>query len=364
MGVRGRVLVVDDDRLNRSMLSKLLEKDGYEVSTASDGGQALAALGESAFDLVLLDLVMPEVDGIEVLQTMKRSSRWWHIPVIMVSAVEETQSIVRCIELGAEDYVLKPFDPVLLAARVNASLARKRFHDLELEYHGIVKEQAAELAELNRRLAGRGRDEPAAGSGPPLPPHRGTVAVLACGLDGVGAFAARSDPEDALAVVDEFQAAVDRLAVRFGATVASSTADAVTLVFNDPLPSPDAVPRAARLAVMLTDELRRLIAHWGERPGCNLGWGAAICLGDAALGRVGGDDRWQYAAVGPVVDRAARLRDRARPHGTVLVDQDAGAALDGLVELEWVDGASSRLVALRPDPAGPAGPVGTVEAGA
>ena len=150
-----RVLVVDDDRLNRVMLTKLLEKDAYTVRVAANGQEALDALAEEAFDLVLLDIVMPEVDGIEVLQIMKRSSRWWNTPVIMISAVDETESIVRCIELGAEDYVQKPFDPVLLRARVNASLARKRFHDLEVEYHNIVKEQRAELAELNRQLAER-----------------------------------------------------------------------------------------------------------------------------------------------------------------------------------------------------------------
>src|SRR6267378_273938 len=108
------VLVVDDDRINRIMLAKLLENDGYEVRTAVDGREALKALSEKAFDAVLLDLVMPEVDGIEVLQAIKSNSRLWHTPVIMVSAVEETSSIVRCIELGAEDYLLKPFDPVLL----------------------------------------------------------------------------------------------------------------------------------------------------------------------------------------------------------------------------------------------------------
>jgi adenylate cyclase len=158
MTARARVLVVDDDRLNRLMLTKLLEHEGYEVREAADGRQALDALAEEAFDLVLLDLVMPEVDGIEVLQTIKGSSKWWNTPVIMISAVEETESIVRCIELGADDYVLKPFDPVLLRARLNASLARRRFQDLEVEYHTIVKEQRAELDELNRRLAERVRE--------------------------------------------------------------------------------------------------------------------------------------------------------------------------------------------------------------
>jgi sigma-B regulation protein RsbU (phosphoserine phosphatase) len=119
------VLVVDDDRLTRLMLTKLLEHDCYTVREAADGREALDVLAAEAFDLVLLDLVMPEVDGTEVLQTIKGSSRSWKTPVIMISAVEESTSIARCIELGADDYVLKPFDPVLLRDRVNAALARR-----------------------------------------------------------------------------------------------------------------------------------------------------------------------------------------------------------------------------------------------
>jgi adenylate cyclase len=170
----GAVLVVDDDRLNRIMLSKLLETEGYQAVAVVDGTEALEAVANADFDVVLLDIVMPGIDGIEVLQRLKCDSRTWDIPVIMISAVEETTSIARCIELGAEDYLLKPFDPVLLRARINACLARKRFHDLEVEYHKIVKEQAAQLEELNRELTrrlrelerlGRSAEPPVEGSG-------------------------------------------------------------------------------------------------------------------------------------------------------------------------------------------------------
>ncbi len=144
------VLVVDDDSLNRVVLSKLLEHDGYQVRTAVDGLEALAALDDETFDALLLDIVMPKIDGLEVLRRVKADPRWWHIPVIVISAVDDTESIVACLELGADDYVQKPFDPVLLRARLNACLARHRFHVLEVEYHKMIEEQADELDALKR----------------------------------------------------------------------------------------------------------------------------------------------------------------------------------------------------------------------
>ena len=154
MGAEGRsVLVVDDDQMNRLTLAGLLESEGYHARTVEDGYQALDALEHERFDAVLLDILMPGMDGLEVLQTMKADSRLWRIPVVVISAVEETSSIVRCLELGAEDFVSKPFDPVVLRARINAALARRSFGVLEAEYHKMLEGQAAEIEGLKARLA-------------------------------------------------------------------------------------------------------------------------------------------------------------------------------------------------------------------
>ena len=147
------VLVVDDDRMNRLTLAELLENEGYRAHAVEDGYQALEALEHQRFDAILLDILMPGIDGLEVLRTVKADSRWWRIPVVVISAVEDSASIVRCLELGAEDFVSKPFDPAVLRARINAALARRRFGDLESEYHKIVEEQAAEIETLRARLA-------------------------------------------------------------------------------------------------------------------------------------------------------------------------------------------------------------------
>lgn len=133
-GVKGRILVVDDNRLNRMKLGHSLQQEGHTSAMAEDGRQALAMLAEQQFDVVLLDLIMPDLDGFQVLEQMKRDSRLREVPVIVISALDDMDSILRCIEMGATDYLPKPFDLGLLRARLNASLADKRLRDIELEY--------------------------------------------------------------------------------------------------------------------------------------------------------------------------------------------------------------------------------------
>lgn len=134
MGIQGRILVVDDYVVNRMQLKRSLEQQGHTVALAENGRQALKMLASLPFDVVLLDLLMPELDGFQVLEQMKRDSLQREIPVIVISALDEMASILRCIEMGATDYLPKPFDAALLRARLNASLADKRLRDIELEY--------------------------------------------------------------------------------------------------------------------------------------------------------------------------------------------------------------------------------------
>jgi serine phosphatase RsbU (regulator of sigma subunit) len=143
-----RLLVVDDNEMNRDMLSRRLVKQGHQVEMAENGAGALQKLGETDFDLVLLDIMMPEMDGYEVLGRIKGDDRLRHIPVVMISAVGETESVVRCIELGADDYLPKPFNPVVLRARVNASLDKKRLHDRER----VWAESLERELEIGRRI--------------------------------------------------------------------------------------------------------------------------------------------------------------------------------------------------------------------
>lgn len=134
MADSGTILVADDDPISRIILEQSLQKEGHAVAAVEDGSQALEAFFAEAFDLVLLDVLMPGVDGFHVLKTMKSDAKRGHVPVVMISGLDDIDSVVRCIELGAEDYLPKPFDPMLLRARINSGLAKKRLHDLELEY--------------------------------------------------------------------------------------------------------------------------------------------------------------------------------------------------------------------------------------
>jgi two-component system, cell cycle response regulator len=164
--VQASVLVVDDDAINRMVLARGLERDGHRVTAAENGLQALDLLHAEPFDVVLLDVLMPELDGYDTLARIEADDKLRHIPVIMISALEEIESVVRCLELGAEDYLPKPFDPVLLRARINGCLTRKRLHDLELEYIeqvGYVVAAAAAVEEGSFDAAGldrvAGRDD-------------------------------------------------------------------------------------------------------------------------------------------------------------------------------------------------------------
>ena len=131
---RGHVLVVDDNGVNRTILTRYLSRENLATAVAENGRQALQMIRETSFDLVLMDVEMPEMDGCALLEELKRDARLRDIPVIMISAVEEIDRVVRCIELGAEDYLPKPFNPVLLRARVNAGLEKKRLRDQEVLY--------------------------------------------------------------------------------------------------------------------------------------------------------------------------------------------------------------------------------------
>ena len=359
------VLVVDDDRINRALLSKLLEHEGYRPRTAVNGREALAALGEEPFDAVLLDIVMPEVDGLEVLRTLKADARLWHIPVIVISGLEDIESIVSCLELGADDYVQKPFDPVLLRARLNACLARRQFHVLEVEYQKVVQEQAAELEELRRDASG---PTGATGTGDTVPgggeagARRATVAVLAVAMGGLNDSTTVGDPTSALAVVDAFQATVGALADRFDGAFSARAAETLMVVFGGLRPSPDPAAAGLGMAGALEEEMTALWSGWGHRYRTSPTWAAGLAVGDAVVGVVAS----HFAAVGPVVDRAARLRDLA-PAGGVLIDDGAFAAAqrrlddDRLHVEHWEEAgeaapAAYRLRRRHPHPGGQAPP--------
>ncbi|HLH26842.1 MAG TPA: response regulator [Chloroflexota bacterium] len=349
-GAAGALLVVDDNALNRDMLARRLERLGYGVTLAENGRQALALLRAQPVDLVLLDVMMPEMDGYEVLAVRQQDPRLRDVPVIMLSALDELDSVVRCIAMGAEDYLPKPFDPVLLRARIGACLEKKRLHDQEKAYLAIIEAQAAELAAWNRTLEARVQQQVdelervgrlrrflspqvaevivAAGDERLLQSHRREITVVFADLRGFTAFAATASPEAVMGVLHEYHAAMGALIFEHEGTLEHFAGDGLMVFFNDPLPCPDPPARAVRMAVAMRARVAALAEDWRRR-GHALGFGVGIAVGEATLGRIGFEGRFDYGAIGPVTNLASRFCDQAAT-GQILISDRVHAAVAAL----------------------------------
>jgi adenylate cyclase len=356
MAEPARVLVVDDDSVNRMMLSYSLEQEGHTVLQAENGRRALALLAAEPVDLVLLDVVMPEMDGYAVLERRKDDPALRDIPFIVISGVDELASVVRCIELGAEDYLTKPFDPVLLRARIGACLEKKRLHDRERAHLATIESQTAELAELNRTLEARVQRQVqemerlarlrrflppqladvivTSGDERALASHRREITVVFCDLRGFTPFAETAEPEDVMAVLREYHAALGPLVFRYEGTLQTFTGDGMMVVFNDPLPCPDPAWRAVQMAVAMRAAAAELSARWRRR-GHQLDFGVGIAVGYATCGTIGFAGRLDYSAIGTVCNLADRLCKEAGP-GQILVSQRVYDAVEPLVDAEPV----------------------------
>ena len=260
----GHVLVVDDSRMNRMTLIRLLDRLGHETTEASDGREALDLLAAGTpVDLVLLDLVMPEIDGFETLATMKADPALAHIPVIVVSGLDDLDGIVRCIEMGAVDYLPRPIKPTLLQARVEATLADKRLRDDNERLLTTVERQRTELA---RFLSPRVAELVSSPEGEALlAGHRGELTVVFADLRGFTAFCEEADPEEIVRVLREYHAVVGRRVTEFEATLEHYAGDGVHVFFNDPVPQADHRLRAIRMTCALRDDVAELQAGWAAR---------------------------------------------------------------------------------------------------
>jgi adenylate cyclase len=347
------ILVVDDDEANREVLGRRLQRLGYGVTEARDGVEALAAMAAGGIDLVLLDVMMPNLDGFGVLDRHRADPAIRDIPVIMISALDDMASIVRCIEAGATDYLTKPFDPVLLKARVTASLEKKRLHDEEKSLRTQVESQAAELRAWNEQLEQRVADQVrqverlnqlrrflppqvadaiSDGGIDQLSSHRREVTVLFCDLRGFTPFAERSEPEDVMQVLGELHGALGPLVFAHGGTLSQFTGDGMLVIFNDPVPCEDPAGQAVALALAMRDRAETLSSTWRGR-GHELRLGVGIATGYATCGRVGFEGRYEYAAIGTVTNLAARLCAEAQG-GQVLISQRIATLLDGRVQAQ------------------------------
>jgi class 3 adenylate cyclase len=336
--VTATVLVVDDDPLNRTMLSMSLSAEGHVVLEAGDGAAAIAMLDEHTVDLVLTDIEMPILDGYGLLRHRAEDDHLRAVPFIVLSGVDEMSSIVDCIKLGAEDYLHKPFDPVLLHARVGACLDKKRMTDELRAWNALltdrVEEGVREVERLNvlRRFVTPQLAEVLASEGDEiLRSHRREITVLFCDLRGFTAFSETSEPEEVMGVLREFHDAVGPLIFEHEGTIAQFTGDGMLVFFNDPVLCDEPEWRAVQLAAAMRDRAAALSERWRKR-GHELTLGIGIAVGFATCGEIGFDGRTEYTAIGTVVNLAARVCAVA-PGGAILVTNRVHAAVDGRIEM-------------------------------
>jgi len=326
----GRILVVDDTRLNRTILARALETQGHQVVEAENGRQALGLLeleGASGIDVVLLDLEMPEMDGYETLQRIKGSEAIAYLPVIVISAVDDLDSVVRCIEMGAADYLPKPFNAAVLQARLSTSLAAKRLRDLERDYLRTIDRQRSELARfLSPQVAELVSSADAEAL---LGGHRRIITAVFSDLRGFTSFAETAEPEELLDMLRDYHAELGRLVLAHGGTLEHFAGDGILVFFNDPVLQDDHAARAVRMAVAMRDRFASMHEAWRKR-GYELGFGVGMAMGHATLGRIGFEGRYDYAAIGTVVIMASRLCSEAQA-GQILLNQRAWSAVEDLV---------------------------------
>ena len=334
-------LIVDDSAVNRKVLARHLASLDIASREAVNGREALEALrsGGSDVGVVLLDIVMPEMDGYETLAAIKGDESLRHIPVIMISGVEELDSVVRCIEMGATDYLPKPFNPAILEARVRASLTGKRLHDLEVESAArqaeLLRTIESQKEELSRFLSPQVAALVSSREGVQLlAGHRRLATSVFCDLRNFTPFSEAAEPEEVLGVLREYHKAMGELIVEHGGTLEHFAGDGLMVFFNDPVLQDDHVERAVRMTLAMRDRFEELAAEWSRR-GHELGFGVGIATGYATLGRIGFEGRYDYGMVGTAVITASRLSSAAAA-GQILLSPRSHAAVEEIVDVESV----------------------------
>ncbi len=325
-GSGARILVVDDSRVNRLMLTRLLTSLGHEPIEVENGRAALERLrdaGADPIDLVLLDLVMPELDGYETLALMKDDPNLAAIPVIVISDVDDIASVVRCIEMGAADYLPRPYEPSILQARIGTSVENARLvRTISRQRGALARFLSPQVAELVSSPEG---EEMLVG-------HRRRITAVFCDLRGFTAFTETAEPEELLGVLREYHAAMGDLVVEHGGTLEHFAGDGMLVFFNDPILQDDHELRAVRMSIAMRERFDDLAARWRKR-GYGLGFGVGVAVGFATLGRIGFEGRHDYAAIGAVVILASRLSTKALD-GQILLSQQAYAAVEGQIQVE------------------------------
>jgi adenylate cyclase len=306
--ISGRLLVVDDNKVNRLLLGRGLEQQGHAVAFASNGREALEMLRAGHYDLILLDIQMPELDGYQVLEQVRTDLHLRDVPVIMTSSLDELDSVVKCIELGAEDYLTKPLNPILLRARVNASLEKKRLRDQQREL--IRKFATAEVA------------EDLEASGLSLGGKYVEATTMFCDIRSFTTIAESQPPADTIELLNEYYTLMFEAISGHGGVVNQMVGDGLMAIFGAPLPLEDRRERSVRAALEMVEMIQLFNLERGARGQAQIRIGIGIASGQVIAGYTGTLRRVTYTCVGDAVNVAARLQEHTKVLGEpILIDE-------------------------------------------
>jgi adenylate cyclase len=309
----GRILVVEDDRFNRINLTRQLKQQGHEVTTAENGKEALDLLRSQSFDVMLLDIVMPVMDGFELLSILRDKKKLGSFPVIVISAAEEIDSAVRCIEAGAEDYLTKPFDPVLLKARIDGSLEKKRLRDQEKAYLRQIKKERDRSEQLLRNMLPTPVAQSLKEGQQTIAEFFQDVSVLFADIANFHEILSLMSPAELVVLLNVVFSTFDRLAQQYGLEKIRTMGDAYMAAGGVPLPSEGHLEAIAQMALEMKRESVQFRVVKGEPVLIRI----SIDVGPVVAGVIG-TARYSYDLWGRMVSRAREIHSLG-PAGQILV---------------------------------------------
>lgn len=317
----GRLLVVDDNKVNRLLLARGLQEQGHAITFAENGREALEIMRRQAFDLVLLDILMPELDGYQVLEQLTTDPDLRDIPVIVVSAMDELDSVVKCIEMGAEDYLSRPLNPVLLKARIGACLEKKWLRDQQRELirKFATSEVADELLSTGFTLGGKFVE----------------ASAMFSDIRSFTTIAESQSPEDTIELLNTYYTLMFDAISAQGGVVNQMVGDGLMAIFGAPAPNPDHAESAVRAALEMVELVDLFNQQQATQNKVQIQIGVGIASGRVIAGYTGTQQRATYTCVGDTVNLAARLESHTKVAGQpILVDENTHSQLSDAIKAE------------------------------
>lgn len=330
----GFILAVDDLQENRELVARYLSRSGHLVVTAASGAEALQALAETDVDVVLLDLMMPDMDGREVLRRIKEHPEWRATPVIVISGSQDMDGIIACIEAGADDYLFKPFNPVLLQARIKAGIERKRWHDREEQY----RQQLERNEKFIRATFGRYLSDEIVTEilerpeGLELGGDLREVTIMMSDIRGFTTLSEQLAPQQVVAMLNRYLGTMTDIIMTHNGTIDEFIGDAILTVFGAPQRRDDDADRAVRCALAMQDAMAAINADNLAAGLPELATGIALNTGSVIAGNIGSERRSKYGFVGHPMNVTSRIEDHCEG-GEILISDSTASKLQGAYAL-------------------------------